>query len=280
MNNLFIIFLILLNYAFSQKNDSLDKEKLYILSGVGATAFITSQAIQYDIYWKNSSNFTIMNPKTEYNDALLADKAGHFFAGYAISKVASKLFEWTGANKELSLWVGTGVSLFHQTYIEINDGFSKGEVFLGFSVGDMVADIGGASMPILQHYYPPLNAIDFKISYFKSNNFDKVGYDYLINDYESTYHWLSIDIVKMLTQSEKDAFLLLALGHSVKNIDRLGSGYHEFYISLDLNWDYLNRFDVVKSSYYLQLLIEFLSKYKVPLPSIRVAPSFQYYNFR
>lgn len=280
MSKSLILLLIILNSAFAQTSDSLDKQKLYILSGIGATAFIVSQAIQYDVYWKNSSNFSLMDRKTEYNDALLADKAGHFFAGYAISKITSKLFEWTGVNKELSLWVGTGISLFHQSYIEVNDGFSKGEVFLGFSVGDMIADIGGASIPILQHYYPSLNTINFKISYYKSNNFDKVGYDYLINDYESTYHWVVIDLVKIVTQSEKDTFLNLALGHSVKNIDRLGSGYHEFYISLDLNWDYLNQFEVVKSNFYLQLLVEFLSKYKVPLPSIRIAPSLQYYNFR
>lgn len=280
MNKLLILLLLIPTLSNSKIPDSLDKSRLYILSGVSTAAFITSQIIQYDIYWENSSNFSIMDKKTEYDDALLADKAGHFLAGYAISKISSRLFEWTGASKEQSLWIGTGISLFHQTYVEVNDGFSTGEVFLGFSIGDMIANIGGASIPILQYYYPTLNNIDFKISYFKSENFDKIGYDYLINDYESTYHWISIDLLKILDNEKEHSFFNLALGHSVKNIDRLGSGYHEFYIGLDLNWKYLNRFDAVNSNYYLQLLIETLSKYKVPLPTIRVAPSFRYYNFR
>lgn len=280
MSKLLILLLLSTLLSFSKIPDSLDKTRLYILSGVSTASLVTSQIIQYDLYWKNSSNFSIMDKKTEYNDALLADKAGHFLAGYAISKISSKLFEWTGANKEQSLWIGTGISLFHQTYVEINDGFSSGEVFLGFSIGDMIANIGGASIPILQYYYPSLNNIDFKISYIKSTNFDKIGYDYLINDYESTYHWISIDILKILNQEKNNSLFNLSLGHSVKNIDRLGSGYHEFYIGLDLNWKYLNKYEIISSNYYMQLIIETLSKYKLPLPTIRVAPSYQFYYFR
>lgn len=276
---------LLLFISFSktqaQVPDSLNTNRLIVLSSISAGAFIGSQIIQKDIYWSNPSNFHFMDLKTEYDDALLADKAGHFFASYTIAKTYSKMLEWTGLETEKRIWIGSGVSLFHQTYVEINDGFSDNEVFLGFSNFDMLANISGASFPILQYYYPNLNAFTFKISYNKSDNFDKIGYDYLINDYESTCHWLSIDMFELLDVETKYWDIVgLSIGHSVKNIDRHGAGNHELYISLDINWQHFYKYDFIKNNYYPQLIIEFLNKYKFPLPAIRITPDIKLYGFR
>lgn len=281
--NFYIIIFLLISFPKIQAQvpDSLDKNRLIILSSISAGAFIGSQIIQKDIYWSKTSKFHIMDLKTEYDDALLADKAGHFFASYTIAKIYTKLLEWTGLEKEKRIWIGSGVSLFHQTYVEINDGFSDNEVFLGFSNFDMLANISGASIPILQYYYPNLNAFTFKISYNKSDNFDKIGYDYLINDYESTYHWLSIDMFKLFDVETKYLDIVgLSIGHSVNNIDRHGAGNHEIYIGLDINWNHFYKYDFIKNYYYLQLLIEVLDKYKFPLPAIRINPNLKLYGFR
>lgn len=275
-----ILFILLSSHLFSKVPDSLNTNRLIGVSAASAGGFAVSQVIQYEQYWGERSNFRIMDWQTEYDDALLADKFGHYFASYAISKNYAKLLEWTGMSEKNRVWTGAGVSLFHQTYVEINDGFSEGDVFLGFSIGDMLANIAGAGFPVLQYYYPKLEAINFKISYRKSENFDKIGYDNVINDYESTYHWVSVNPIELLDIETKYwDILAISIGHSVKNIDRYGAGNHEFYIGLDVNWKHFYKYELIKNSYYLQLIIELLDKYKFPLPAIRISPQLKFYGF-
>jgi hypothetical protein len=273
MKYLFVL-IIFSNSIFADIPDSLNHKRLYGLLGLTSTGFATSQILQYDIYWSNRSNFSVMDFQTEYDDALLADKGGHFYISYAMAKTYTKALEWTGLSNQSSVWLGASVSLFHQTYVEINDGFSEGEVYLGFSIGDMFANIGGAAWPVVQYYYPFLEEINYKISFNKSANYEKKGYKSISNDYESTYHWITFDIVDMLGIEYKPlGFFQLALGHSVKDIDRLGAGYHEFYLGLDLNWRNFLKYDFVKNNYYLQLIVEVLDKYRIPLPTIRISPN-------
>jgi hypothetical protein len=278
---LFIVLFLFVTQLNASVPDSLNKNRLIGISSFSVATFAVSQAIQYEQFWENRSKFHIMPLENEYKDALLADKYGHFFASYAISKSYAKLLEWTGMSEESRVWVGAGVSLLNQTVVEINDGFSEGEVYLGFSFGDMLFNITGAGFPVLQYYYPILECINFKISFSKSDNFDRIGYDYMINDYESTYHWRSINpFILFGVETKYWDILSIAIGHSVKDIDRNGAGFHEIYLGLDINWKHFYKYDLVINNYYLQFLIELLDKYKFPLPSIRITPSFEFYGFQ
>lgn len=271
--------LVTINQNNINKN-LINKKRLIGLSVFSAGAFGISQILQYEQFWENRSRFHLMPWENEYKDALLADKYGHLFAAYAVSKSYAKLLEWTGMDEERRVWIGAGVSLLNQTIVEINDGFSEGKVYLGFSIGDMILNVSGAGIPVLQYYYPIIESINFKISFSKSDNFNQIGYDYMINDYESTYHWRSINIFKLFgIETKYWDVLALAIGHSVKDLDRNGGGYHEFYLGLDINWKHFYKYDIVNNNYYLQFLIELLDKYKFPLPSIRVYPSLRVYGF-
>lgn len=248
--------------------------------GLPGAGFATSQILQYDVYWSDRSNFSVMDLKTEYDDALLADKLGHYYISYAMSKTYAKALEWTGMSQKNSVWLGAGVSLLHQTYVEINDGFSEGAVYLGFSIGDQIANVGGAAWSVFQHYYPILEEVNFKINFFASQAFKDGAYQTISNDYTSTYHWVTVDILDILKANKGPwGFLQLAIGHSVKGIDRMGAGYHEFYLGLDINWRHFLNYEFVKNNYYLQLLVEVLDKYRLPLPSVRISPRLTVYGF-
>jgi hypothetical protein len=280
MKKIALIFVLIGNIALSSIPDSLSKPRLYGLLGLTGAGFVTSQIIQYDVYWSDRSNFSVMDLQAEYDDALLADKGGHFYISYAMSKTYAKALEWTGMQKENTIWWGAGVSLLHQTYVEVNDGFSEGEVYLGFSIGDQITNIAGAAWPVAQYYYPILEEVNFKINFFASQEFKNGAYESISNDYTSTYHWVTVDILDMLNANDGPwGFLQLALGHSVKGIDRFGSGYHEFFLGLDLNWRHFLEYDFVKNNYYLQLIVEVLDKYRFPLPAFRISPEFTAYGF-
>lgn len=277
--------ILIICYLFLFQNlyceiDSISYNRLAILGASTVGAFTIGQVMQYDNYWSNRSDFHIMPWENEYKDALLADKLGHFYFTYALGKTYSKALQWTGLGEEKSVWIGSGVSLLHQSYVEINDGFSEGKIYLGFSRGDMIANILGASLPIFQYYNNELERIRPKISFHKSDNFDKNAYSFITHDYESTYHWLSLEIFDLLFGNSALDYFSLSIGHSVVDIDRLGSGHHALYLSIDLNWNKIRQLEFIKANTWLDSIIELLDKYKMPTFSLEISNQIKFYLFR
>jgi hypothetical protein len=229
-------------------------------------------------YWSDPSSFHIMNWNTEYDDALLADKFGHLTFSYVSAKTLSGLFESGGYNKREATWLGSGIALFHQTIVEIKDGYSEGAPYLGFSHGDALANIIGAGLPVLQEYYPELNFMHLKFSFNPSESFKQLGGNSIMNDYESTYHWLSFNIAGMIGKNRLGPwanYVNIALGHSVKGIDRYGSGNHEMYLSLDFNAEALPFEDGIGLT-----LKRLLNTLKLPMPCIKIYPHIVWYGIR
>lgn len=266
--SLFIIISLSLP-TVSKAADTISVTKSIIFGAAATGGVVASFMFQTNEYWQDPAKFHIMDWRTEYDDALMADKLGHFYFSYALANSFAKMTEWTGLNKETSTWIGSGVSLLHQTYVEIYDGFSDGLPYLGFSRGDMIANILGSSYNVAMYYYPYLSHFKPKISYYP---YTSEQYSTVFTDYNNTNHWISIDFAGILGIDDNliPGLFAIALGHSVTGINRYGSGCHQVYIGLDINWNYFNKFEVVQNSYYLQVLINLLEKYKFPLPAIRL----------
>ena len=100
----------------------------------------------------------------------------------------------------------------------------------------------------------------------------------LIDDYESTYHWLSIDVNGLLSSSAKEVFpdfINIAIGHSVKNLDGFGGGNHELYISLD--WD----FEALPGeSSFWRTIKRWLNFYHFPAPAVKIYPDVVWYGLK
>lgn len=269
MRKVFYIFLLLFSFAQLRAEDTLSVTKSIVFGAATAGGFAASYIFQSNEYWNDPAAWHVMDWSTEYSDALMADKLGHFYFSYSLANSFAKATEWTGLDKESSAWVGFGASLLHQTYVEIYDGYSDGLPYLGFSRGDMIANVLGASFSVAQYYEPYLNYIKPKISYYP---YTTERNPTVFNDYNNTNHWISIDVAGMLDADDNaiPGMFAVALGHSVDGIDRYGAGRHQFYLGLDINWNYFKQFELVQDSYYLQFIINLLEKYKVPLPAIRL----------
>ncbi|MBM4173367.1 MAG: DUF2279 domain-containing protein [Ignavibacteria bacterium] len=231
---------------------------------------------QANEYWSESSPFYVMDWKTEYDDALLADKLGHAAFAYTTARTLSGLFMQCGYEKRTATWIGSGLSLFHQSVVEYHDGYSAGAPYLGFSRGDFIANIIGVALPIAQEYVPALDIIRFKFSFLPGKDFNDHG-ENPFNDYQATYHWLSFNIAGVFPENQREwsRYVNIAVGHSVKNIDRYGSGNHEFYLSLDFNAEALP-FD---DSWGLALK-RILNTIKFPMPCIKLYPNIVWYGVR
>ena len=97
-----------------------------------------------------------------------ADKLGHTWSIYAISRVSSHFFERSGDSRNWAAFKGFLLGQFTGLGVEIGDGF--GETY-GFSWGDMVWNLGGGLLAILLDIYPPLdNLIGFQVEYWPSQD--------------------------------------------------------------------------------------------------------------
>ncbi len=247
--------------------------RLPLVIGVSAGIVTIAHIQNYNSWWKGELvPFHICHDEFA---SLHADKAGHFLFSLAASDLISKSFQWAGfERREAMLW-GAGLSTAFQLYVEVEDGFHPD---LGFSVGDAIADISGAVFPLLQDHYTFLQPISFKWSAIPSERYQRGAYRTVIDDYESQYHWLSVNIHDALGKdcpSFIPDFLNLALGYGVKNMDGKGNGTIELYLSLDCDMRKLpGKGDFLSSVKYL------LNYIHVPAPTVRITPDITFYGIR
>jgi hypothetical protein len=259
--------------ASDSGRQEVNKLKLYSILGVTSAGFIYGHAFLNELWWKGEKTSFHFNFAEDWRSSLGADKLGHFYFPYLVGNVYSELFQWSGVEEKRSHYYAASLAFFYQTYIEIRDGFSEQ---YGFSWGDFGANVLGASYPVLQYHYPVLKNFHFKISFYPSERFRNNSHGAIIDDYESTYHWLSFNIKNLLPENvgrHYPAFINLALGHSVHNLD--AEGRHELYIALDWNLESLPG-----DTWLLKFLKKTFNHYHLPSPAVRVYPGVTWFGLK
>ncbi len=261
---------------------------------LGATCFVVGGAVtasqiqQSSMYWSDPAPFHV-NIDDDWKYAHGADKFGHAFAASLLNIGLREPLLWSGVDTVTAVWISAAFAMAHQTAIEIRDGYSQGKngefaPYLGFSWGDMCANTIGASFPVLQYYIPSLKHFHYKYSLNPSEKLKRGGfYSNVMNDYESEYHWLSIDVYDLLpraAQSYWTPFINIAIGHSVKDIVDAPNhytykGHHELWLSLDFNPN-----AIPGDAPWIHWLRTALNFYKLPAPCVRILPGVVWYGLR
>lgn len=277
MSSIFKIVLlsivIAFNYTYGQ-DDSIKTGRLYTFGAVTAGAFIYGYGLQNNMWWKGEYSDFHTNWREDWQSSLGADKIGHFYFGYSLTNIYKHGLNWAGFSKEKSL-LYSGLFIFtYQTFLEIRDGFSKD---YGFSWGDFSANLMGSMYPLLQNKFDILQNFNFKISFQPSERFKQNSHSYITDDYESTYHWLTIDIDDLFPSVDHFIFRFfnVAIGHSVKGLDQSGNGKHEFFIGLD--WDLR---ELPGNNKLFTFLKETLNLYHLPAPTIKIHPNIVWYGLK
>jgi hypothetical protein len=99
-----------------------------------------------------------------------ADKLGHLWANYTLTRGVGGVLTWGGMSKPAALLTSTGLALGFFTLIEIKDGL---EPDYGFSWGDVVFNVGGIALGVAAEALPPAfdAAVDFRLEYWPSSYF-------------------------------------------------------------------------------------------------------------
>lgn len=272
------------SHVYSQYADTLSVHDTVIqktnykqLILIGTVVPVTTAAVYYYMnhaWWSDKKTKFHISDKHELKYALNLDKAGHFFSSYFVSTVFGDALYGTGLTKNTSVWGGAGLSILNATIVEIKDGVSP---YWGFSMYDMVANVTGAMLPVLQHYVPIMQnfhvswSYDFtNSSYYKTlpGNENKT----FIDDYERHNYWFSIDAVGVYsyikTKRLQPFYIMPALALSAQNIDGKGGGQHEWFIGMHINLPAFAR----ESKGFLKYALRYVNFYHLPAPALRVKP--------
>lgn len=259
----------------SSFQDSVQIDRLILVGGASGVAFALGHGVLNNLWWKGAEAPFHVNTTQDYLYALNADKIGHAFFAQFASSAYSRAFLWCGLDSSTSAWAGFGIAMSYQTYIEIRDGFSKD---YGFSWGDMSANVIGASLPLIKQYVPAVRPFDLQVSFYPSSKFRSGAYNAIIDDYESTTHWIAFQPFSSLPvawQAWYPKWIGLAVGHTVANLDGTGGGNHRLFISLDWNLK-----ELPGLPRWLHTIFDVLHFYHLPAPAVEVYPNVVWYGFK
>jgi hypothetical protein len=234
--------------------------------------------------FKFDGGYKVLDMFSLGKDALYAmnlDKFGHFYGGHLVGEWFYDMVKWSGKTREQSLkWAGifgSSVALF----IEIKDGFSP---TWGFSLHDFAAGSLGSFYPYLQSKSRFLNALDYKWSYYRRNNYYFKCIDYegeFQDDYSNHTFWFTFNPKRYSPKAKWPKWLGVSVGigiddtwnnyHLGKANVVQGAGAYEFYLAPDIDFRAL-----LPQKPGWQRVAKVLNFIKFPTPALRFGKTTQF----
>lgn len=116
-----------------------------------------------------------------------ADKTGHAFSTYVISRVFSALYRRLGVEERRADWQGPLAAFSSMILVELSDAFQT----YGFSYKDIVANGAGACLAFLEERHAALDdMVDYRVEYLPSKSFLESGETDILTDYSGMKHLL------------------------------------------------------------------------------------------
>lgn len=292
------LLLLVFQTGFAQSNQntdladtavsSINKKRLAIVLGASSLTLAASYIYVQNVWWSENKQSFHLDDGADYKYAINLDKCAHLMGGLISAELTHDALKWTGLNENKAYLYSFVLGTTMHTFIEIKDGFAK---TYGFSIGDIAAGTVGSAIPYLKYKFPKLNAFNFKFSYYKHDDyyFQQFSHGDWIDDYMNHTYWLTLSVNDWLPKGSKvekvwPDFLCLAGGFGVDNTlnwyykginepENKGKGNYEYYLSLDIDW----RKIIPQKTDGQKILARTLNYIKIPLPTLRVGPSTEFY---
>ena len=215
----FAIQILFFQNIFGQ-NESLkvDSKRALIAGGSIALALGGSYWYIQNSWWSDKQIPFHFDDGSDLTYALNVDKAGHFMGGLEAADIFASSMRWAGMNERQSIWYGAIFGSGLQLVIEVKDAYAP---YWGFSKWDLALGSAGALWPVAQHYSRPLQAINFKFSYYphsdiywqleKQRGKDINRYHWQ-DDYPNQTYWVSFNVNEITQTSFLPDWLNVAIG--------------------------------------------------------------------
>jgi hypothetical protein len=138
-----------------------------VYSAFGAYAYFAWFRDAKQVPFTFTTDFRDEGPFALYSYAGGADKWGHTWSNYALTRGTTELLVAGGWNRLGASFASAGLDLAWFTASEVKDGY-----IWGFEAGDELGNLTGAALGILMENVPALDRLlDFRMAYFPSSSY-------------------------------------------------------------------------------------------------------------
>jgi hypothetical protein len=267
------------------------KSKRFAIVTAGNVLFYTGSYIALNRAWYadyERAGFHFFNDNPEWNQA---DKLGHVWSTYHVSRLSARLWKWTGLKHSDAAIIGGISGMVYQSIIEFQDAYS---VAWGFSWGDVGANVVGAGLFVLQDIGWKDQRLIVKMGYHpytyspslmnrRNDLFGNTIAERILKDYNSQTYWLSANLSSFLQNENIPSWLNVAFGYSADGmfggrdnywVNDDGQVYdfrnvtraRRFYLSPDID---LSRLKVKSKA--LKSILNVVNSLRIPLPALQVS---------
>lgn len=197
------------------------KNRKQLLIGANLIGYSSLMVGLNELWYKDypTSKFHFFNDNQQW---LQMDKIGHAFSCYYEGLAGIRMMKWAGFNHKQSTIIGGSYGLFVQTGIEVLDGFSEA---WGASSGDMIANISGTALVVIQGLYWDKQKLLLKYSYsptkypdFRPELLGSSLSEQILKDYNGQTYWLSCNIHSIFPEKKFPNWLNIAFGYGAQGM--------------------------------------------------------------
>lgn len=286
--------------AFLTPSDTFQPVRFITVATTGAVIYGGTVIGLNEAWYKgfDRTSFHFFNDRGEWNNM---DKMGHLFTSYFETELSFRGSRWTGIKENQAIWLATGLGLLFQSTIEMFDAYSAR---WGFSINDMIYNVGGTGLFVVQQWswhdqrirlkvssWPkkysdePVQALNSPAQSSLNNRTDALfGTHFLeryLKDYNAQTIWVSFNVPSFFYSRKIPPWLNLAIGYGVENLyggfsnnwtegDAVFSAMHKEY-PRTRQW-YLSPdidFRKIKTkSPFLKTVFNVLNIFKIPAPAL------------
>lgn len=271
-----MILILPLHSSVAQHRDSLETQssrKLKVIV-IGGGLTYTGALVGLNQLWYSQNertSFHFFNDNSEWKQV---DKLGHLYSSFYISEGFSRVLQSASVPERRANLVAAVTAFGVLLPIEVFDGYSKA---YGASVGDMVANAGGAGLFLIQeHFWSEVRIrpkFSFHTTQYSAKRPNVLGSEFqekILKDYNGQTYWLSFDMDRF-TRFPK--WLNVAVGYGAEGMvfardhENITAGYRQpyrqYYLSID--WDPT----AIKSkSKVIRTLLYVAGMIKLPAPAV------------
>ena len=230
----------------------LNKSRLTIAIA-GSAAVWAASYIALDQAWYGDQPRTSFHTFNDIKEWQQADKAGHIWSAYQMSRVTTEMWKWTGMKKKHAVLAGAASGIAYQSIIEIQDGFAPD---WGFSWSDMLANVVGAAAFAGQELTWKDQRIQIKYSYHSADHpaelmartndlFGTSLAEQMLKDYNGQTYWMSSNLYSFFG-GKIPKWLNLAVGYHAEG---MYGGFENKWT--DESGDVIDRTDIPRTRHWI-----------------------------
>ena len=273
----------------SADSTTLDRSRLTIAIAGSAVVWAASY-LALDKAWYADQPRSAFHFFDDSKEWLQADKGGHIWSTYQMSRLTTEMWKWTGMKKKNAVVAGAASGIAYQSIIEIQDAYSTE---WGFSWSDMLANVVGASAFASQELIWNEQRIQVKLSYQsidyptelrerRNELFGASLAERILKEYNAHTFWLSTNL-HSFTGGKLPKWLNVALGYHAEGMyggfenrwtDRRGNVFDRTDIQRTRHWVLSPDIDFTKIPTRrkgIKALFLLMNMIKVPAPAINLS---------